>query len=377
MRISVKSLIIIIIILFVSCQTVVAKEFEKGRIEIYISTNEDISANRYILEEEIVRFIDEANFTLDIAVQELRVGKIHNSNPIKEAILRAANRNVRIKMIVENDYLEPQSDNLITFKEFEVTPNITIKSDTNPDIFHNKFIIRDKDLASAALLTGSTNFTDTGTRQNYNHIVIIHFTGERKKYFGILDKYQAEFDEMFSGMFGNYEQDNTTKKYRIGNTYITILFSPDDDPDDYLLKTILKANETLDIMMFTFGSNSPLLSGVINRYYAVKSINGKPTKTPKVKVRVAMEKSQARYWSAYPALLSIGIPVKLESKKAKLHHKVGIIDNKTTIIGSYNWTLSANEENDENIIIIGNSDIANYFTEAFDELWNNVLVDPQ
>lgn len=353
-----------------------AKSFENNRIEVYISTREDLTQQNYVLEKEIVRFIDEAQASLDIAVHELRSGEINTtSNPIKEAIIKAAQRGVQVRIIVEASYLTPGSDNLNTFAEFLNTENVTIQADRNPAIFHNKFIIRDKDKDTAALLTGSTNFTDTGTRRNYNHILVLHFKGERKAYFEILDRYQEEFDEFLSGTFGNKQPAQEVKTYQIGNTRLTVLFSPDNDPDDYLLKTVLDAEETLDVMMFTFGSNTPLLSGLINRFYAVKYTGHTPTDQPKVKVRVGMEGSQCQYWSAYSALKKLGVPVKIENTDAKLHHKVGIIDNKKVILGSYNWTLSANEENDENSVVISNSDIANLFTQAFDELWNDVLVD--
>lgn len=353
-----------------------AKSFENNRIEVYISTKEDLTQQNYVLEKEIVRFIDDAQASLDIAVQELRSGKINTtSNPIKEAVLRAAQRGVQVRIIVEAGYLTPNSDNLNTFAEFLNTENISIQADRNPAIFHDKFVIRDKDEDTAALLTGSTNFTDTGTRRNYNHILVIHFKGERKPYFEILDRYQEEFDELLSGTFGNKQPTQEVKTYQIGHTRLTVLFSPDNDPDDYLLKTVLDANETLDVMMFTFGSNSPLLSGLINRFNAVKYTGHTPTDQPKVKVRVGMEGSQCRFWSAYSTLKKLGVPVKIENTDAKLHHKVGIIDNKKVILGSYNWTLSANEENDENVVVISSSDIAGFFTKAFDELWNNVLVD--
>lgn len=363
-------LYVLVIILF--CHPAIAKDFENGKIEIFISMNEDLSSNKFVLEEEIVRFIDESVSSLDIAVQELRSEKIHDQNPIKEAILRAAERDVKVRMIVEASYLKPNSDTLDTFAEFLNTENITISADQNSKIFHNKFIVRDNGKATAAILSGSTNFTDTGTRRNYNHIIIIHFEGERKTYFEILDRYQDEFDELLAGTFSNVEPTQEIKNYRIGSTYVTILFSPDKDPDDYLLKKIIDAKETLDVMMFTFGSNSPLLSGVINRFYAVTRVNGEEQR--KVKVRVALEKRQCQYWSACQTLKTLGIPTKVENTNTNLHHKVGIIDNKRVILGSYNWTLSANEDNDENIIFISNSQIAEYFTETFNDLWDNVLV---
>jgi len=364
-----------IVCVLLSYQNLFAASFENDRIEVYIATKENLSVGDYVLEKEIVRFIDEARVSLDIAVQELRSGKINTANPIKEAIIRAAQRGVNVRIIVEASYLKPDSDNLNTFAEFLNTENISIIADQNPDIFHNKFIIRDKDQGTAALLTGSTNFTDTGTRRNYNHILIIHFKGEKKTYFEILDRYQEEFDELLAGTFGNREPTQEVKTYRIGNTRVTVLFSPDNDPDDYLLPTIIKADKTLDIMMFTFGSNSSLLSGVINRFHAVKYVDRRPTDQPKLIVRVGLEKEQCRFWSAYSTFKKLGVPIKVENTGAKLHHKVGIIDKKKVILGSYNWTLSANDDNDENVIVISNPEIASFFTQAFEELWNNVLVD--
>lgn len=143
------------------------------------------------------------------------------------------------------------------------------------------------------------------------------------------------------------------------------------------LLQVVSATSSLDAMVFTFGSNSPLLSGVVNRFYAVKYQNGAATSERKVAVRVGLESVQARWWSVCPVLKDLGVPVKLEKSVAKLHHKVGIIDKKTVILESYNWTLAANDRNDENTLVMSNEQIADVFVKAFDELWDNVLVSPQ
>ena len=179
---------------------------------------------------------------------------------------------------------------------------------------------------------------------------------------------------MWSGTFGNKEPVTRIPFYRIGSTTVRILHSPDDDPDDYLHESLLSANSSLDIMMFTFATSSPLFGSVINRFNAVRYVGNTPTGDKKVSVRIAMESQQARWWSAYPTFKKLGIPTKLEvNPKRKLHHKVGIIDKERVILGSYNWTLPANLENDENTVVIKNSDIAKMFTDAFDELWSTVL----
>ncbi len=48
-----------------------------------------------------------------------------------------------------------------------------------------------------------------------------------------------------------------------------------------------------------------------------------------------------------------------------MHHKVVIIDEEIVITGSYNFSRSAEERNDENIIIIYNAEIAQEFIKEF------------
>jgi phosphatidylserine/phosphatidylglycerophosphate/cardiolipin synthase-like enzyme len=53
-----------------------------------------------------------------------------------------------------------------------------------------------------------------------------------------------------------------------------------------------------------------------------------------------------------------------------LHHKVFIIDNETVVIGSFNFSASARDNNNENLLIINNPDIANAFTQEWQELYS-------
>ena len=65
---------------------------------------------------------------------------------------------------------------------------VNVNADFNPKIFHQKFIIRDR----KSVLTGSTNFTTTGTDKNLNHIVIVH---DKK----VAKCYSDEFKEIRNG----------------------------------------------------------------------------------------------------------------------------------------------------------------------------------
>ena len=55
-----------------------------------------------------------------------------------------------------------------------------------------------------------------------------------------------------------------------------------------------------------------------------------------------------------------------DTNKWVLHHKVIIIDGKTVITGSFNFSKNASKTNDENLLIIdGNTAIAQLYTEEF------------
>ena len=53
----------------------------------------------------------------------------------------------------------------------------------------------------------------------------------------------------------------------------------------------------------------------------------------------------------------------------KLHHKFAVIDNKTVITGSFNWSPAAAHTNDETLLVIHSTKLAAHFTREMDRLW--------
>jgi len=53
-----------------------------------------------------------------------------------------------------------------------------------------------------------------------------------------------------------------------------------------------------------------------------------------------------------------------------MHHKVIIIDERIVIFGSFNFSDNANTQNDENLLIVDNADIARAFKGEFDRVLN-------
>ncbi len=66
------------------------------------------------------------------------------------------------------------------------------------------------------------------------------------------------------------------------------------------------------------------------------------------------------------------VPVKVENWGGKMHMKSAVIDDKTIIIGSMNWTGVAQTSNDENTIVLENIKLAKEFKQKFIYLWNTI-----
>lgn len=52
-----------------------------------------------------------------------------------------------------------------------------------------------------------------------------------------------------------------------------------------------------------------------------------------------------------------------------MHHKFLVIDGSTVLTGSFNYTRSANEANDENLVVLSDANLAGAYEDAFADVW--------
>ncbi len=71
----------------------------------------------------------------------------------------------------------------------------------------------------------------------------------------------------------------------------------------------------------------------------------------------------------YDRLRAAGVNVRLDGNPANMHHKVIIIDGQVLATGSYNFSASAEERNDENTLIIHNPQIAGEYLAEFERIF--------
>src|SRR6185436_12613728 len=90
-----------------------------------------------------------------------------------------------------------------------------------------------------------------------------------------------------------------------------------------------------------------------------------------VTVQGVFEKRQIAAGSdqAWNALTGAGIAVRQDGNSFTMHNKVIIVDGQIVVTGSYNFTKAAEESNDENVLIIHNSEIAAAYMNEWKEVW--------
>jgi phosphatidylserine/phosphatidylglycerophosphate/cardiolipin synthase-like enzyme len=90
-----------------------------------------------------------------------------------------------------------------------------------------------------------------------------------------------------------------------------------------------------------------------------------------VKVRVITDDEKSHdLGSDVERLRAAGIPCKMDvGQPAHMHHKFALFDGKWLMTGSFNWTRSASEQNEENLIVTPDPVLVSAFAERFEKLW--------
>lgn len=137
------------------------------------------------------------------------------------------------------------------------------------------------------------------------------------------------------------------------------IFSPEGGIKETLLKEMESTQSTLDLAVHGITSLD-MANGLLK------------AKQRGVKVRIVADSKQAKAKSSLITyLINQGIPVKVLGQKDKevMNHRFVIFDRKKVVTGSYDWSEASEKWNFENILILGDSEIAETYQKEFDRLW--------
>jgi len=136
-----------------------------------------------------------------------------------------------------------------------------------------------------------------------------------------------------------------------------VYFSPNGGCQNAIIKEIGNAKKTIDIAMYYLTS----------REIAQELVK---SKDKNVKVRIILDKDQeTQKYSKSRYLIKKGFEVKYHTGSGIMHNKFAIIDGKILITGSFNWTPTANEKNEENLLIMADKELIKKYQDRFEYLW--------
>jgi hypothetical protein len=195
---------------------------------------------------------------------------------------------------------------------------------------------------------------------------------------GLARVYKIEFEEMWGGSgaqpvpanskFGPDKTDNTPHVLNVGGKIVECYFSPSDDTNNQLLRTLQSANTDMQFATMVF-TRFDLAYGVEERVdlhgvqaYGIMDDSAGGSGTSFLIMQGAMGNKLLLFDHA--------------SNPGILHHKYLIVDHGNSFsdplvwTGSHNWSSAANLRNDENTIVIHDPLIVNQFYQEFHNLYN-------
>ena len=138
-----------------------------------------------------------------------------------------------------------------------------------------------------------------------------------------------------------------------------VYFSLYDNPQKEIIKNINQAEAFINIAMYIFTDREIALPLVKAHERGVK-------------VRLYLDQDQVDYkYSQSRFLVQKEIKTRISTNNYIMHNKFAIIDNRILLTGSYNWTFSANNRNDENLMVIDDPELIEIFQNQFINLWTN------
>ena len=396
--------------------------FNHGAISRYRSPLSGTWRSGDNLEQMLINAIQSAEEEILVAVQELSLPRI------AESLVAASRQGVNVKVILENNYSTPWSQQheldlsrhgRLRLQRLKVeadqdqngvvSPEEERKSDAllilqngqiawiddtedgskGSGLMHHKFVVIDGE----RVITGSANFTNSGihgdagatqTRGNVNHLINIQSPD-------LASIFKEEFAQMWgdgpggskNSRFGRNKTAQPLRTVKVGSMNVSVLFPPHAKTHsghglDLIEDQLGRAKRTIDLALFVFSAQQ-LTNKLAERISAG------------VKLRLLADPGFAsRSFSEVLDLLGVALPdrfCKLEAgnqplpkplkgigtpslaRGDKLHHKFAVIDNKTVITGSFNWSPSAAHTNDETLLVIHSPELAAHFTREMDRMW--------
>jgi phosphatidylserine/phosphatidylglycerophosphate/cardiolipin synthase-like enzyme len=287
-------------------------------------------------DEILARAVDSASRSIDIASYDFDLLSV------ARALLRAQGRGVTVRIVVDTDNYHTEALDLLRGE------GIPVVGDGRSALMHDKFVVID----GGEVWAGSMNLTVNGAYRNDNNLLRIRSEP-------LAETFTAEFEEMFvRKRFGpSSPSGKPAPAAETDGGPVEALFAPEDRVAHRVMELIAGARTAIHVLAFSFTSGD-IAGAMLERYRDGVLLSG------------VLEKNQAHSNTGgqFGALESSGADVRLDANPRNMHHKVILIDGEIVIAGSYNFTASAEEKNDEDLLIFRDRSLAEAFEREFQRI---------
>ncbi len=336
------------------------KAYFNSPVDISYSTGVDAIYLPQTIDDTLISYINRAKHTIDFTIYNFNNAGISN---ISDALIAAADRGVRVRVIGCGTTAN-LGINELTGSDVHVLigPNDSQRT----GIMHNKFIVFDAqsfDVNDPIVWTGSTNFTDGQINLDANNVIIIQDQS-------LARAYQIEFEEMWgsygnepdaaNARFGSTKRNNTPHEFIIGSKRVECYFSPSDGVNGKIVDVINTSDNDLSIATMLI-TRITMADAIVDR------------KSDGVAVNV-ITNAEGNNNSTVNEMLAASLTTHVtfdDVSSGILHHKYMIVDqgapasDPIIFTGSHNWSAAADNDNDENTLIIHDATLANVYYQQF------------
>lgn len=305
------------------------------------------------------QLIDAAAASVDVVIFSVTL----KDNP--EALLRAAARGARVRVILDEAHYYPKADPQV--KRLAQAPGVelrTLRGTYKNGVNHNKIVICDRAVAA----TGSYNWTFGATFSNHENTFVARDYARVSGYSAYFEWMwgrsrtlaQGPAPELPEGHYGTPPQDNAPSVYLNGAAVPSYLFSPGSRSEERLAQVIDAASASVDAVTFTFSSR--ILAEALVRAHR----RG-------VKVRFLTDTNMGKVSYLAKYLFDSGVPMKWgigRNGKGAMHDKFLVLDGKVLQTGSFNWTVNASKHSFENMVFTDDAAAVKAYSSVYDRLYS-------
>lgn len=138
-----------------------------------------------------------------------------------------------------------------------------------------------------------------------------------------------------------------------------VAFSPGDDCLEVIRDEFARARKKVDVCVFTI-TDDRIRAAMLD------------AKRRGVAIRVISDNDKSMdEGSDVEPLRRAGVEVRVDRTEAHMHHKFAVYDGARVLTGSYNWTRSAANYNQENVVVTPDPVVVERFAHEFERLWGD------